>query len=120
MASTVGWIAGFLGPLFVAAALLYNWSRRYESWGFEYMLLIPVALLNLLAVAPTASSLLLRLRGHEDASTTARWEIVLGLAAALLAWVVPLLAPALLVALPAVPVVARGITLRRSRPALPS
>lgn len=114
------WAAAVAIPTVVVVAVAVAASEaRCEpdqvdcSWGFEYLLAVPVALAAGLLLAPLAVWWVLRRRGDPLAADTAWWCLLLGV----------VLLPTCIAAL-ATPLAARRLALRRARrldaPAEPS
>jgi hypothetical protein len=82
LAAVVGYVLGLVVP--PAAAILFLYLTVTStcgpesvdcSWGFEYLLVLPVLAVSLLVFAPIGCAFALQLRGHDRAGATG-WACV--------------------------------------------
>lgn len=116
LAAAIGWSASFAASMIGAAVAIDAFARSAggERWGFEFLLLIPWALVTVLLISPFATAGALRLRNHDLAHRTALLAGVYGVAAIVISAMVAASGLAFMVpvALLATPFAARATALR--------
>lgn len=83
LAGSLAWGTGLLLPSALAVGTIAVAMSNVggEDWGFEYLLVVPVFVVSLFAIAPLACWVTLRRLGYEDAGKTAAWCVPISLVA---------------------------------------